>query len=130
MRRDGLNNSGVISNGTSLEANLILCHILVHVYLVIGTYIRRQKTTAPTAGLRALLQDAHRRLQPAPGNAFAQPSAQLGSGSRNMECDFDKILLKIENILGDFELQLPKDYSDTIKNFIELIRKDARGAKR
>lgn len=39
-------------------------------------------------------------------------------------------LLKIENILCDFELQLPKDYSDTIKNFIELIRKDAKGVKR
>lgn len=39
-RSDALNNSGVVSNGrTSLKANLILCHILVHLYLVIGTCI-------------------------------------------------------------------------------------------
>ena len=84
----------------------------------------------PTPGLRALLQDTHRLLSPsAPSHTFGQPSPQLGA-NQPKECSFDKTLLKIENILCDLELQLPKDYSDTIKKFIEVIRKDVKGAKR
>ena len=64
-----------------------------------------------------------------PGQGFGQPAAQLGA-HQSKDSTFDHALVKIEQLLCDFELQLPKDYSDTMKKFIEVIRKDAQGAKR
>ena len=50
-RSDPLNASTVSSSGRiSLEANLILCHILVHAYHTINIFIKNQKAKKLTAG--------------------------------------------------------------------------------